>query len=657
MKTKLSKIVAIVLSVIVIITSLFTAVAFATSSIITKKMTSYEQFGEDYQKGSYTGAIQLDEINFGILDVVNFFTDIKYTILVTRTQDHEQTLRELDKRAEEIQEEYLNFNLNYTGDRDGEYFLDECQEYEEKFEKINDEKKLEKEEFNKWRDENYEAEDFEILSEKLFDDNFLNSLGMIYLFLSSVGETENSEKGRDVHTENVIIDEDKYDLSDLEKAEIVNDKHYYSNSIAITVINVFGGIFIGILVIMSIIFMVVLLVKSIKSIIRLIANAKNSDDPVVIFDNNGLRSIAIAITLLLFSTLVKLIYGAEVQIGVWIYAAMTMIIVNAICSITVKLFVEKFNVTLVINTAIAAVSAVLATLVLLSVINFGIVNTAINKIESFNEKVYYSNYTEKYLDLLKENEDRLNELNIEEKKNAMDELKYDASEYAYAEESEKSGTVRLIIITSVSLLMFIFVIYLFSIVIFRLANGDYYESLVSPVLAIVACIVISIFTVSSVNQLESSIIDGKYSVFIGEYEVEDTVDYKEYQELEDAIVDFEDALKEADEDIPEISDEENKKDALALRDMIERCMNIAKNKQAVLESSSYPSAKIITLLAIILILEIGHKVFDKFFYKKKENTEDALAAETNSEKNSHEKTPALEVSDEEASVDETPAEA
>ena len=95
MNAKLSKIIAIVLSIVVIITSILTLASFATSTFITKKIATNDPFNEEYQKGSYTQYNTIDEVRFGILEFVDFITDFRYALLVSYTQAHEQTIRDI----------------------------------------------------------------------------------------------------------------------------------------------------------------------------------------------------------------------------------------------------------------------------------------------------------------------------------------------------------------------------------------------------------------------------------------------------------------------------------------------------------------------------------------------------------------------------------
>jgi hypothetical protein len=146
---------------------------------------------------------------------------------------------------------------------------------------------------------------------------------------------------------------------------------------------------------------------------------------------------------------------------------------------------------------------------------------------------------------------------------------------------------------------------------------EYGEAIVGPIIAIVACIALTIFTINNADDLDKSILNNEYSVFVGEYAVKDTVDYERYEELEEKIEEYEEFLKDADKEIAEITDEDEKENAIAIRELVTREMNVAKNERALLEESDYSVVKYVALFAIIFALQIGHKVITKIDEKKK----------------------------------------
>ena len=627
MNAKLSKIIAIVLSIVVIITSILTLASFATSTFITKKISTNKPFTEEYQKGSYTSNNTIDEVRFGIIEFVNFVTDFRYALLVSNTQAHEQIIRELKEELKEAEKNYALYIEDYDGEWDDEYFKDTCEEFEERIEEIQDEIDEENAEFKSWKDENYKSEDFEILSDKLADGDFLNSVALMYVIDSAFGSDE-EDKGRDAHTDGVVVG-DKYEISDIEKAEILTDDTLYfrPDDTPVMVINIVGGFCIGIFALITLIAMISMLVMAIKSIVKLAVNAKKSDDARVVFERNEFNSIAI--TTLVMIVLMKVIYGSELVVGPWISTLVILLIVNSVCSMIINLIDKKFNIAVIIKTVINAVCVVLAAMLLTSVINLGVVNTAMDKIESFEEKVFYSSFTEKYADLLEDNESRLNGY-LEENDNAgYDELKDSLKEQAedYAREDAKSGAMRIVITACVTMVIAIFTVAAFGKVISLFAGAviitkedptpdEYGEAIVGPIIAIAACIALSVFSINTVEDLDKSIINNEYSVFVGEYAVEDTVDYELHEELTEKIEEYEELLKDSDEEIAEITDEDEKENAIAIRDLLVRKMNVLKNKRALLEESDYSAAKYVVLFAIILVLQIGHKIISKIFEKK-----------------------------------------
>ncbi|MBR5143494.1 MAG: hypothetical protein IKW53_00450, partial [Clostridia bacterium] len=435
-------------------------------------------------------------------------------------------------------------------------------------------------------------------------------------------------KGRDAHTEGIVIS-DKYEISDSEKAEILSDDGLYfrPDDTPVMVINIVGGFCIGIFALVTLIAMISMLVMAIKSIVKLIGNAKKSDDARVVFERNEFNSIAI--TTLVMIVLMKVIYGSELVVGPWISTLVILLIVNSVCSMIINLIDKKFNVAIIIKTVINAVCVVLAAMLLTSVINLGVVNTAMDKIEDFEEKVFYSSFTEKYADLIEDNESRLNGY-LEENDNAgykelKDSLKNEAEEYA--REDAKGGAMRIVITACVTMVIAIFTVAAFGKVISLFAGAviitkedptpdEYGEAIVGPIIAIAACIALSVFSINTVADLDKSIINNEYSVFVGEYAVEDTVDYELHEELTEKIEEYEEFLKDADEDIAEITDEDEKENAIALRDLLVRKMNVLKNKRALLEENDYSATKYVVLFAIILVLQIGHKIVSKIFEKK-----------------------------------------
>ena len=628
MNAKLSKIIAIVLSIVVIITSILTLASFATSTFITKKIATNNPFNEEYQKGSYTQYNTIDEVRFGILEFVDFITDFRYALLVSNTQAHEQTVRDIKESIKEVEKDYASYIANYDDSWGSDYFQDRCEEFEERIDELEKDIVEENDEFKAWKDENYKSEDFEILSEKLADADFLNSVAIMYVIESSF-ETQKEEKGRDAHTEDIIVD-DKYEISDSEKKEILEDGtvYYYFNDTVPMVINIVGGFCIGIFALITLISMITLLVMTIKSIVKLIGNAKKSNDARVIFERNELNSVAI--TSLVMIILTKMIYGAELVVGPWISTLVILLIVNSVCSMIINLIDKKFNIAVIIKTVINAVCVVLAAILLTSVINLGIANTAIDKIEDFSDKVFYSSFTEKYMDLLEDNEDRLEGYLEENDMESYEDLKNSLKQQAtsYARDEADGGAVRVAIILGICMIIAIFTIAAFGKVISLFAGAvivtkedptpdEYGEAIVGPVIAIAACIALSVFTINNANDLDKSILNSEYNVFVGEYAVEDTVDYELYEELEDSIEEYEEFLKDADEEIAEITDEDEKENAIAIRDLVVRQMNVAKNKRALLLESDYSMIKYIALFAIILVLQIEHKVIAKIDEKKK----------------------------------------
>ena len=196
------------------------------------------------------------------------------------------------------------------------------------------------------------------------------------------------------------------------------------------------------------------------------------------------------------------------------------------------------------------------------------------------------------------------------------------------------------------------------------------ESLISPVFAIATCVALCFFTISSVDQLEDSIRNSKYSVFVDEYQVEETVDYMLHEQLTESIDDSEEILDDLKDGLNEIEDEDDKKNAIAKLENLERKLNIQKNDLALVEDSNFSSVKAIALAAIILILEIGHKVLSKILGKKKDETpaeaapaepavvvEEKPAVEAPVEETPVEETPVEETPVEEAPAEEAPVEA
>ena len=642
MNAKISKIIAIVLSIVVIITSIFTLTSFATSTFITQKLSTDKPFNEAYRKGSYTEHNTIDEVRFGIPEFVDLVTDFRYALLVLNTQTHEQTIRDIKERIKEVEENYAAYIADYDDDWDSEYFEERCKEFEDSIEELEEEIEDENEWFRDWKEENYESEDYEILDEKLTDEDFLNSVALMYL-IESAFDTDNKERGRDAHTEDIIID-DKYDISDSEKEELFDKYSGYNHSddTVLLVINVIGGFCIGFLALIALISMIVLLVMTIKTLVKLIVNAKKSDDARVIFARNELNSIAI--TSLVMIILTKVIYGAELVVGPWISALVILLIVNSVCSMIINLIDKKFDKVVIIKTVINAVCVVIAAILLTSVMNLGVANTATDKIEDFNEKVFFSSFTEKYLDLIEDNEDELEgyleENNMGDYDDLMSSIANEASEYANDEAD--SAMTRAAIIVGICAVIAIFTVAAFGKVISLFAGAllitkedptpdEYGEAIVGPIIAIAACIALSVFTVNSVKDLDKSIIDNEYSVFVGEYAVKDTADYERYEELEEEIEEYEEFLKDSDEDIADITDEDEKKEAIALRDLIVRQMNVAKNEKALLEESDYGVAKYVALFATILVLQIGHKVIAKIDEKKKGALPEATAEEVKEE--------------------------
>jgi hypothetical protein len=290
------------------------------------------------------------------------------------------------------------------------------------------------------------------------------------------------------------------------------------------------------------------------------------------------------------------------------------------------------------------VCVALATILLTSVINFGVANTATDKIEDFSEKVFYSSFTEKYLDLLEENEDELEgylgEMNMGGYNELKNSLKQQAS--SYAREQADGGSARIVIILCISTVIAIFTIAAFGKVISLFSGAviitkedptpdEYGEAIVGPVIAIVACIALTMFTINNADDLDKSILNNEYSVFVGEYAVKDTVDYDRYEELEEKIEEYEEFLKDADEEIAEITDEDEKENAIVIRDLVTREMNVAKNERTLLEESDYSVVKYVALFAIILALQIGHKVIAKIDEKKKGVLPEATAEEAKEE--------------------------
>lgn len=642
MNAKISKIIAIVLSIVVIITSIFAIASFATSTFITKKISTSTPFNEEYQKGSYTKYVIIDEIRFGVMEFVDFVTDFRYALLVSNTQNHEQIIRDLKKEIEEVKQDYALYIKDYDGDWDDDYFKARCDEFEERIKELEEDIEAENEGFESWKKENYEDEDFEVLSEKLANEDFLNSVALMYV-IESAFESEKEEKGRDAHTEDIVIG-DEYEISDEEKEDILNDKsiYYRFDNLTLTVINIVGGFCIGILVLMTLISMIVLLVMTIKSIAKLIGNARKSDDARVIFARNELNSIAI--TSLVMIVLMKVIYGSELVVGPWISALVILLIVNSVCSMIINLIDKKFDKAIIAKTAINTVCVVISAILLTSVLNLGVANTATDKIEDFSEKVFYSSFTEKYLDLREENEDELEgylkELNMVGYQELNDSLKQQAA--SHARDEANGGSTRVIIIICISAVIAIFTIAAFGKVISLFAGAviitkedptpdEYGEAIVGPIIAIVACIALTMFTINSVNDLDKSILNNEYSVFVGEYAVKDTADYERYEELDEKIDEYEEFLKDADEEIAEITDEDEKENAIAIRDLVTREMNVAKNERTLLEESDYSVVKYVALFAIILALQIGHKVIAKIDEKKKGVLPEATAEEAKEE--------------------------
>ena len=691
MNAKLKKILSLVIAVLMVVTLIAAAVSATVGTVFTRKTTGAQDLGPVYASGRYTSSITIDEVDVGGMAIVNMLSEIYYVDLVTITQQYDAKILEQQEKINEKQMELAEYKLSYKGSDDSDdsgykSYLAGIESREEAIDELKEVRNGLVKELTEFH-EGYTEEDFETLKVKLTEEKFLNSVGLMYLFSTGFGLGNMIENnGRDVapgyevadpeeeegETENGETNEENVDFALLTILASTRKDYNTNTPSTLNVLSImFGMVMLYALIFLTMIIGIILLINSIIKLIRLLKNIKNADEDLVDRLQTKILIGCAAIGFVLFA-FVKNFAGSSVTLGAAYIMIGVAFIVDCISGAFVKLAKEGFKSETVVKSGLTLVSAILAVVLISVALSCCVGAVVTDKLKSFENISYQQIYNAKVTELY--NATDFSDMNLTEYKEAISSIKNKASDHTrqYFEETETIVIIDVMIAAFATIFAVTICMSLFSRFAFRQyktktgEKREYGSQIVMAVLILVCAIFMSVFTVSDVDGLNSTLEKGDYKVFVGEYKEENTYDYTLYESLTEKEELLDKSIEELNNELADIDDEEDKATAVAVIENLERSKSCVKNSKTELEETALPLVGMIILAVIILALEVAYKVAPAKLAKilpipevicapEAEKSEENNTEETAFEETASEETKAEEAK-EDTSTEETEAE-
>ena len=640
MNATLKKILTLVIACLMVVSLVASAVLAIGAGSFKRTIADSSDLGEIYANGRYTKNIAIDEVTVGGLAFIHGILEDRLIVLVRTTQaldaeilDYEEQIDEKKEALREYKDDFYE-DYNEAQDKNQSQYNSFLASVDAKEKEIDELKKAQAEIVKELTEfhATYEPEEFDLLEEKLTDPQFLNSLGLIYLLSTGFGlATSLDDEGRGVLAEAEVLPEGDEEESETPEGDEVVEEESEIKDLALLAILaqtkddyktqttsllrvftiIFGMLMLYAFTFLTIIFGIVLAINAIIKLIRLLVKAKNADESLL----DALKTkplVAFFATGLILFAIVKGFAGVGVVLGPAYIAMGIAFVLDCIAGMFVKLAANGVKSETAIKSAITLVSGVLAVILLITALSVCVGAITSDKLIAFEGTSYKEIYNEKFTELY--NATDFDGLDATEYKNTINSLKNKAGAYAKECLPEKNAMVLISVLagTVLTVLALVAVMCIFS----RLAGRTYktkmgdvraYGSqmvLVCVILAIT--IFLSVFTVTDIDGLNGTIKSGDYKPFKSEYTVEGTYDHQLYNELTESEKLADEAITELNKQISDITDEEEKKAAVAFLDNLVRAKGCLANAKAELEETDLPYTTLIILAAVVIILEAAN---------------------------------------------------
>ena len=697
MNATVKKIVCLSLAVIMVLMVGLTALLTLTGTILTKKVTDQEELGELYNKGSLTSAVVIDEVNVGLGTVMDYLSYQKLIELVVEQNRHEGELREFDAKIADRTEDLAAAQLSlakyiasYTGSMDEESSeyknfqsnvesrQESIDEIEEEIEGIRSDRSDAVLAHLEYLEENYTEEDFEALEKAFGEADFINALGFSYLFANAFGAT--AKMGSDYEGRDVIVgavEETEEGAEEGEGAEESAEEElptgveamiayyakqetkdvYTANSTRTNVMlpAMLGMIAVYAGLVIILIFAVILIINFLIKLVTLLKNMKNADEKLVDKLKSG-PLMGFAVAGLIISAFAKVCMGTEIAMGGCLIFAIVALAVTCLVGAVAKLMESNFNSEKVLKAGISVLSVVLAVLLISAALGVATGSVVSDKLVAFDHASYEARWTEKFTELYTAKVNDGTELT----KEVVDDMKIAASTFAREPMEGTFGmtTVMVIVGLVVAFVAAIALVCLLCRMAFRTyktKTGEikhYGPQFVVVALLLICGVVLSVGTISNMDDLNTSILEGKYSILASEYELEGSYDKQLAEELAQERELYVEALDELDKQIGETTDEDELLVLNIARDNVERAISYTDNRAEELKETDIPAVTIIVFAVLLLVCEIAYKIVPGKVAKLM--PEELLVCNSKQEEEGADET--AENADETAEAEEAPAE-
>ena len=515
---------------------------------------------EMFEKGHFTEGLEIDEAKIGLGNVLKLVKNRKYVSIINSVQKKEQEIRdtyELIAKSEDASNEWRGTQLSHIAELQEEISTT----------------------LNTLTDADYEK------MKKLFlDKGFVNALyaeiGVVSLFTDTVA----SRSGE----------------NDIYKANILD-----------VFTTIFGMIFLVGFMISAVIFALISLVTALKRIFALATGFKHLDFQKIQAFYAG-RAISALLPILFFYTLAKAALGSKLVMGVGLWISLiAATVIGLIPVITRIIFTESRNPKHIARTLLALLSFVFALCIFHNVTNMDLAESYYQSNAANVEEAYQEKYEEAYLS---------------SSASSFSSRQYYAKEAATAHVTEiltKNAVLLLAGILLTSILAFNLLSRTYNRL--REKNGDFRGEYSAArfgshyVLAFFLALAV-LFTatlgVSTVEERDEAYLDGGVEILFDSYTVADSGIKEEYDALVEARAELIEKIEEAEGEIKEIEDEDEKAEYTFELSMAKRRANkMALRIEALKKDDTARRMRIIILLAVLIVLEVMYKGAPKFVDK------------------------------------------